>query len=526
MPQTSSKFFQMPAAVPWPALSNAVFSAVGDVDGDGRQELVALNFNQNSSFFSTISHLKRTELTPLWKPATQPDWGQLVLMDTRINWLGQWYFDVVDSFLMADLDGDGADEIFVFDRSQWAGVFEWSLSGEGATQVWDVSQTWIQQTSISGPAGTWNFQRSDTFVAADVDGDDAQEIVVWDAQAYLGVLKWNGSALSLVNICNPAVPAGPGATPWYLFPNDRFFMAKTGGQQRIVAFDGHQWFGVFDWNGSGLQVLWSTSSPLPSSPPASWTVSASDLFFPADLDGDGDQEILIFDGSSSLGVVKWTGSEFSVLFSGSQLPSPDGSQWTFAAGNRFYVTSVEGGDLVNVFDGYNLGSLTWFAGALQVSAVVEGLAPPIVAGENSWNFSPGDQIVPGNFAGGPVGQLFVFDGSSNVGLIQFGQIASWTAGQVPAWNYDFLMASPPSPLVPFQGDQHAVYQYMSNAVYSPSDYDIRSEYAGLNLSNGDFLTFSKDLAAMANPPGPRVLRQRLDRRAVGAGAGTPGCRRN
>ena len=61
----TSKFFQMPAAVPCPSTPGWLFSpAAGDVDGDGRQEIVALASGQNSLFFMTLSQLKRGELTP------------------------------------------------------------------------------------------------------------------------------------------------------------------------------------------------------------------------------------------------------------------------------------------------------------------------------------------------------------------------------------------------------------------------------------------------------------------------------
>jgi hypothetical protein len=73
--------------------------------------------------------------------------------------------------------------------------------------------------------------------------------------------------------------------------------------------------------------------------------------------------------------------------------------------------------------------------------------------------------------------------------------------QLPAWNLSFILGQPSTPLVPFTGDQLSIYQYMSNQVYSDSLGDIRSEYTNLNIPDGNFPSYSAQIADMTNPSG-------------------------
>jgi len=492
-----SKFYLLPAATQWPNLANATFTAAGDVDGDGRQELIALNVSQETVFFCTLSHIRLGELTPLWNPAAHTfDWGQLVVMDTQMGILGQWSFSTSDQFLMADVDGDGADEVFVFHADGRAAMFDWTVQGSGPRAQLVVSNAWFQQSSISGPAGTWKFSGRERFVAADLDADGSQELVVFDAANRLGVLKYDGSAFSLIALSTSSVQPGAGMTPWILFPGDRFHRMHLGGRDCIAAFDGRSWFGLFDWNGSNLQVLWSTGAPLSSDGGAIWQASSTDSLYPVDIDGDGDQEIFLYDGNRSVAVAKWNQSALSMITPIEQQFTNGPWQWSIAPGNQFEVLKLQGAESVAVFNGSSLGNLVWQDGTLQIGISANGTADA----PEQWAFRPADRILAANLDGEAIAELFIWDGAGNAAVLKWGVAAVWSAqGWIGAWNLDFVMSAPATPLVPFTGSQLPVYQYMSNYVYPESLGDIRGEYLNTNIK--DFGTYGAQLQSATNPPG-------------------------
>src|ERR1700760_3871638 len=87
-----------------------------------------------------------------------------------------------DVFLAADVDGDGHKEIMVADNTNhWTGVLKWNGSA--------LETVWAAPSPLSGPPGNWN-RVEDLFVAADVDGDGHEEVLVADnGSGWTGLLK-------------------------------------------------------------------------------------------------------------------------------------------------------------------------------------------------------------------------------------------------------------------------------------------------------------------------------------------------
>jgi len=64
------------------------------------------------------------------------------------DWIGGWHLDPRDRVVVADIDGDGHDEVFIR-SAKWAGLLV--ASGAGLTS----------ETVQEGNVGTWMFNRFD-----------------------------------------------------------------------------------------------------------------------------------------------------------------------------------------------------------------------------------------------------------------------------------------------------------------------------------------------------------------------------
>lgn len=161
---------------------------VGDVNADGRQEIITFNtagewisLSWNGTSYSTTS-------VQTWYPGS--NWTSLQLIDLDGNGVedlvgfdsasGRWYATTrsnglhttdrladwnpgmeYDSFLAGDLNGDSREELLARDRSgSW-----WNLSWNGTDYQTSFMQGW-------DPSGNWR-----DFVVTDLNGDGRDEII-------------------------------------------------------------------------------------------------------------------------------------------------------------------------------------------------------------------------------------------------------------------------------------------------------------------------------------------------------------
>lgn len=159
--------------------------------------------------------------------------------------------------------------------------------------------------SCSAAAG-WT-PHAPQFVAADVDGDGFQEIVVANNDSgYIGVLKWKGTVLAAVWI-DVGRLEGIGMH-WSRDAADSFAAAADvdgDGQQKIViANSANGYLGVLKWDGARLAPVCLGAGRLDGNG-IHWARSADDIFVSANCDGDRQDEILVAnDRNDFLGVLK------------------------------------------------------------------------------------------------------------------------------------------------------------------------------------------------------------------------------
>ncbi len=320
-----------------------------DLDGDGQVEVLIAN---QAEGWTQVRQWDGTAFTPVWMSPSPLDGPA-----------GQWSRGR-DSFVAADVDGDGQVEIVIAGYADgrtgllkwngasldlvWMGASPlngpakaWSLvedrliaadvDGDGRVEVviasnangrtgvlkWDgtaLALAWSSRIMVNGPAGDWR-RGEDSLIAADVDGDGRVEIVIAShADGRTGLLKWDGASFGLV-WTSPSLLVGP-AGNWRR-GRDSFIAADVDGDGRVeivIASDSDGWTGVLKWDGESLAPVWASPNPL-EGPGGSWD-RGEDSFVAADVDGDGRVEIVIAAQWGPAAVLKWTGDALALAWTG------------------------------------------------------------------------------------------------------------------------------------------------------------------------------------------------------------------
>lgn len=155
----------------------------------------------------------------------------------------------------ADLDGDGQ-----------VGTVQSTDDGH-TTVVRNGVVLWDHEGWIQG----WNRRPWDGLLAADVDQDGAQEIVIWNNQdGWTGVLKWQAGALALL-WASPSPLHGP-AGQWNRRSGDQFSRIVYDAQIAVAVVHPPVdfWSGVLVWQSNALMPVLITQGPLPPPPMPTW----------------------------------------------------------------------------------------------------------------------------------------------------------------------------------------------------------------------------------------------------------------
>jgi hypothetical protein len=243
----------------------------GDFNGDGKDDLLVHNGNSIMLFRS--------------------NGAQLDLVFSAVERVpGSWQFQPGDRFFIGDFNGDGKDEVAVYNSTNWVMEYLGLLADDGNNGLKLIAR---YDDVMPG----WQFHLNDQFYVADFDGDGRKDLFVFNgnnwAIPYVGMLRSSGTGFNLVRRYDGTMPG------WEMRPGDRHMVGDFDGdgRQDLWVFNGNNWaypyLGMLRSTGSALQMTRRYDNKLPG-----WQMSSGDRHYVGDFDGDGKADLYVFNGTN------------------------------------------------------------------------------------------------------------------------------------------------------------------------------------------------------------------------------------
>lgn len=501
----------MPWLIPQVSTMPGLTVAVGDVDGDARRELVVVN--RVNPGLSLISYFEYADVTSGWDAYREPQllnyFAQPIIGGPKHN-APTWIVGKNDLVWCADVDADGRDEILIFNPDdQWIGLLKWN--GAELECVWQINN---QIQGSSGSDNWVIGSADQHFVAdLDGDGKD-EIVVFNPDDKLIGVLRWNGVGMECSWLAGEQIQGNSGSDNWVIGSADQHFVADFDGKgkDQIFIFDPEdQWVGVFRWSGSELQCVWQIGGKIPNSAgDDSYPIGVADEYYVADFNGDGKDELFVFNPVENwIGAFDWSGSALQWLGGqGGGVPANEGGgAWYFSGADQHFVADLDGDgkDEIVVFNPDNklIGVFQWNGVGMQCPWMIEGQIPNSTD-DGGWNIGDTDQYFVADLNGDGRDELVVINlGDRWAGALRWDNSQlqnTWAVPNCfPFWGMSLLAGGPETPFpysqLPFVDTQMAIYEYVSGELSSTND--IRTLYPSWGVSG--FSSAQQALNQLSNP---------------------------
>lgn len=359
-------------------------------------------------------------------------------------------------FRPGDYTGDGVTDMAHVDHRQLT-LYEGTLRDLGPddpitgnpprSPASVLEPTWRTMGKLENPARTrsWQFRPDDILLPGDFDGDGLDDLYVvnksnWN-QGYVGMLRSTGTGFEPVARYDDKLPG------WdQIRAGDRFYVADFNGDGRddLLVFNGDDWimpyFLMLRSSGAGLQYMRRYDRYLPN-----WEMGRRERFIIGDWDGDGNDDILAYNTLDWNQVhVQWHRSTGTAL---QLLDRRYGamSGWQFRAADQFRALDFDGDgdDDMAILNGANWGP-TYLAllrynpidGSMDVLRRYDDDNNPSTTNNPlpGWELRSGDRIWAGDFDGNGADDLLIYNASNwndeYLGLLKytpanFGLQGSW-----------------------------------------------------------------------------------------------------
>ncbi len=343
----------------------------GDFNGDGKDDVLIHNDNGIILYRS--------------------DGSKLDLAFSAVERVpGSWQFKPGDRFYIGDFNGDGKDEVVVFNSTDWAMEYLGLLADDGAGGLRLIAR---YDDAMPG----WQFQHNDRFYVADFDGNGRDDLFVFNgtdwAIPYVGMLRSSGSSFSVANRYDAVLPG------WQMRPGDRHMVGDLNGDGRedLVVFNGDDWsipyLGLLQSRGAYLSMSHRYDGSMPG-----WQMRRGDQHLVGDFNGDGKADLYVFNGSdwsiAYLGMLASDGTGLSMT------KRYDGSVpgWQMRRHDQHYLADLNGNGRADLFvynhqDWYSeyLGTMTSSGTGLSARWSVDWVG--------EWNLGGVDRFEPCDYEG-------------------------------------------------------------------------------------------------------------------------------
>lgn len=298
----------------------------GDFDGDGRTDVLVHSGNSIQTFRS--------------------DGSQLDLAFSAVERVqGSWQFQPNDQLYIGDFNGDGKDEVAIFNGNDWVMPYLGFLADDGSGGLRLIAR---YDGDIPGWGG---FAANDVFFVGDFDGDGKDDLFVFNGAdwslSYVGMIRSSGVGFALVQRFDGDIPGWGG-----LARNDRLFVGDFDGNRKadLYIFNGADWsmpyVGMFKSTGAGLQIAARFDGDIPG-----WGgLARNDGLYVGDFNDDRKADLYIFNGLDwsmpYLGMFRSTGTDLRMVarYDG-DVPGWGG----MARNDRFLVADIDGDGRTDLF---------------------------------------------------------------------------------------------------------------------------------------------------------------------------------
>jgi hypothetical protein len=256
---------------------------VADFNGDGMKDLYVFNGTDWATPYLGMLRSSGTGFTVIRRyDGNLPGWQM------RPN----------DKHYVGDFSGEGKEDLWVFNGDDWSIAYLGMLKS--------TSTKLKMSKRYDGNLPGWQMRQGDKHYVADFDGNGMKDLYVFNGDnwsiAYLGMLKSDGTKLSMVKRYDGNVPG------WQMRKHDQHYVANIKGDKKEDLFVynhldwSYEYLGTMASNGTALKAAWKEDWV------GEWNLGAVDRFIPCNFEGVAGKRNLFVHNTDWFGMIRATPS--------------------------------------------------------------------------------------------------------------------------------------------------------------------------------------------------------------------------